>query len=246
MIKESLLSLHRDRRSEDVYFDIARGCYRNATTVHVFGSNPDVDMGSAPETVWDVGGGLYPWSSWDTASALTCVSTDAGDTGVLTIYGLDADLLLLTEEVTLNGLTPVVTTNVFGRINLLTYAKGSDTNIGAITTTISAVTVGHIQVGASHSIAAIYTIPAGHTGYFLQGQASVQKTKNAQILTLSRFFGGPFMIAHVGEVSDSSYIYRSYAPIALPEKTDLEQRAGIAETNGTRVTASFDLVLIKN
>jgi hypothetical protein len=246
MIKESLLSLHRDRRSEDVYFDIARGCYRNATSVHVFGSNPDVDMGSTPETVWDVGVGLYPWSSWDTASALTCVSTDAGDTGTLTIYGLDSELRLLTEEVTMNGLTPVITTNTFGRINLLTYADGPATNIGTITTTISSVIVGQVSIGASQSIAAIYTIPAGHTGYFLQGQASVQKSKDVQILTMARFFGGPFNIAHVGEVSDASYVYRAYTPIALPEKTDLEQRAGIAETNGTRVTASFELVLIKN
>ena len=242
---ESLLSLHRDRRSEDVYFDISRGCYRNASRAHIFGSNPDVDTTSAPETVWDYGG-LYPWSSFDTASALTCVSTDAGDTGVLTISGLDADLRILTEEVTLNGLTPVVTTNVFGRVQDSRYAAGAATNIGAITMSISAVVVGHIGAGNSHSIAATYTIPAGHTGYFLQGQASVQKNKNIEVATMARFFGRPFSVEHIGEVSESSYIYRAYTPIPLPEKTDLEQRVSIAETNGTRATASFDLILVKN
>ena len=241
---ESLVSLHRDRITEDVFFDIARGCYRNASHIHKFGANPSVNKSTTPETVWS-SGGLYPWDSLNAASVLVCASTSASDAGTLTVIGLDADWNDISEEVTLTGTVGATTTNTFIRVFRLQYQNGLAANVGDITAKVSTVVVGHITATFGQSLVSIYSVPAGYTGYLLTSKASVQKNKNAQVQMVGRQFGGSFQIGHIGEVSDSSYDYDFKVPLVFPEKSDIEIRVSQAETNGTRVTASFDMVLVK-
>ena len=78
-----------------------------------FGFNDAV--GSSAETIWSVGG-TYTFPS--TATALTVVSSSANDDGnpvgtgarTVTIEGLDANYLPVSETVTMNGTTDVTTT----------------------------------------------------------------------------------------------------------------------------------------
>jgi hypothetical protein len=50
----------------------------------------------------------------------------------------------------------------------------------------------------------------------------------------------------MAEVFESTYRYDFPIPLPLPEKTDLEVRADKVETNNTRVTSNFTMVLVKN
>ena len=233
--------------SEPFELQVARGQIPGHSFVHKFGANFDIDNNSEPETVWTFGG-LYPWSALSSAQILYCASTSGSDTDALEIYGLDADFNEQIETVQLDGTNPVTTTQEFLRVYRMIY-RDSAQNAGVITARVvsgAGTVVADIQTGFAQTLMALFTVPAGHTAYLLCGDLSVQKNKDAQVLFFQRPFGSNFRIAHMAEVYENTYRYDFPIPIPLPEKTDLEVRVDNVETNNTRVTANFDLILVKN
>lgn len=228
----------------DSYFSIAQGQFDGYSVVHVTGHNTDVDSG-AGETVWSAGG-LYPWSVWNSVRVITVVSTSASDTGSVVVSGLDANFNPITEEIDCTGLTPSTGSVQFKRVNSAVYKNGASNNAGVITLTANSNTIGLIQVGIGQTLNGIYTVPAGHTAYILTGDFSVQKGEDSQVRFFIRPFGQGFRIAHIGEVYESTYRYDFVAPIAMPEKTDLDIQAALVETNNTRVTTNFTMILVRN
>ena len=240
-----MYQFHTDHPTPNVYLDVARGSISNSKIVHKFGANFDIDQATDPESVWTAGG-LYPWASLATAQTIYCISTSASDTAVLTVEGLDANYNEQTESVTLTGTTAVATTNTFIRVFRMTYEDGA--NVGTITArTVSAsgTVVAQIDVGYAQTLMAVYTVPAGHTGYLVALDTTIDSNKNAQLLMYHRLFGKPFRIAHVAETS-GHYRYDFHAPLRVPEKTDIDIRIDNVSGNDSRVTANFDIVLIKD
>ena len=240
-----MYQFHNEHPTPNVYLDVARDAISNSKIVHKFGANFDIDQATDPESVW-TGSGLYPWASLSSAQTIYCISTSASDTAVLTIEGLDANYHEQTETVTLTGTSAVTTTNTFIRVFRMTYEDGA--NVGTITArTVSAsgTIVAQIDVGYAQTLMAVYTIPAGHTGYMVALDLAIDSNKNAQLLMYHRLFGKPFRIAHVAETS-GHYRYDFHAPLRVPEKTDIDIRIDNVSGNDSRVTANFDLVLIKD
>jgi len=60
-----------------------------------------------------------------------------------------------------------------------------------------------------------------------------------------RNFNKPFRVAHIAEAT-GHYRYDFHAPLRVTEKTDIDIRIDQVSGNDTRVTANFDLVLIKD
>lgn len=228
----------------DSYFSIAQGQIDGYSLVHVTGYNSDVDAG-VDETVWGVGG-LYPWSVWSAARVVTVVSASASDTGSVVVSGLDASYNVVSEEIDCNGTTPTTGTVQFIRVNSGVYKNGASNNAGNITLTANSTTIGLIEAGIGQTLMGIYTVPAGHTAYILTGDFSVQKGEDAQVRFFIRPFGQGFRIAHIGEVFESTYRYDFTVPVAMPEKTDLDIHASLVETNNTRVSTNFSMILVKN
>jgi hypothetical protein len=228
---------------------IAKGESNGYSVVHGFGANFDIDNNSEPETVWTTGG-LYPWSALDTAQVLYLLSDDAADTGSIEIQGLDADYNLISEEVDLTGTTAVTTTNSYLRIYNMVYTSASEGNVGTITARVTGsvgTVVAQIEERLSQTLMCVYTVPSGYTAYMMAGDFSVQKSKDAQIMFMVRPFGKQnFRIFHMAEVFESTYRYDFPIPLPLPQRTDLEVRADNVETNNTRVTSNFTMVLVKN
>lgn len=231
--------IHRDS-----YFSIAQGQISGYSLVHVTGYNSDVDAG-ADETVWGAGG-LYPWSVWSAARVVTVVSASALDTGSVVVTGLDANYNVVSEEIDCNGTTPTTGTTQFIRVNSSVYKNGASNNAGNITITANGNTIGVIEAGIGQTLAGIYTVPAGHTAYIVTGDFSVQKGEDSQVRFYIRPFGQGFRIAHIGEVFEGTYRYDFPVPVAMPEKTDLDVQAALVETNNTRVTTNFSMILVKN
>jgi len=229
----------------DFYLEVAKGNVANHSFIHKFGVNFDIDNSSEPETVWSAGG-LYPWSSLSSAQTLYVLSTDAGDTMDVEIQGLDADYELQTETVTLTGTTAVTTTNTFLRVFRMSANANNDGDITARVTSASGTIVAQIDTDYAQTLMAVYTVPAGKTAYLTTLDTSVQKNKDAQIRLFQRPTGEAFRITHMAETFESSYRYDFTTPLKFPEKTDLEVRASEVESNNTRVTANFDLVLVDN
>ena len=240
-----MYQFHTDHPTPNVYLDVARGSISNSKIVHKFGANFDIDQITTPETVWTAGG-LYPWSSLATAQTIYCISTSASDTAVLTIEGLDANYNEQIETVTLTGTTAVATSNTFIRVFRMTYEDGA--NVGTITARVTSGTgtvVAQIDIGYAQTLMSVYTVPAGYTAYMVTTDCTIDSRKDCQILMYHRLFGKPFRIAHVAEAT-GHFRYDFYAPLRVPGKTDIDIRIDNGSGNDSRVTANFDLVLIKD
>jgi hypothetical protein len=228
----------------DSYFSIAQSQLDGYSMVHVTGYNPDVDSG-ADETVWSAGG-LYPWSVWDSTRVVTVVSASNLDQGSVVVSGLDASYNAITEEINCAGTTPTTGSVQFKRVNSAVYKNGVANNAGAITLTGNGNTIGTIEAGIGQTLNGIYTVPAGYTAYIVTGDFSVQKGEDSQVRFFVRPFGQSFRIVHIGEVYQGTYRYDYVVPVAMPEKTDLDVQAALVETNNTRVTTNFSMILVRN
>lgn len=141
-----------------------------------FFSNPDVDSGSTPETLWPVGGVItFPTTAGVTQVVSDSAADAAAGTGARTVLvtGLDSNYMIQTETVTLNGITAVTLTRQFLRVNYMTVvtAGSGKRNAGLITCTIndgSPKTVHAIQATYNRSNCAIFTVPADYEkGYLI-------------------------------------------------------------------------------
>jgi hypothetical protein len=146
--------------------EVSRGLIPGHYSVIKYGRNTVVD---ALEDIWD-GGGL--WAAPTTARKHAIVSTSANDdkdsTGVhkVRVYGLqDWDSIETSEEVTLEGQTPVNTLNsyvIIHRMHAVPSAGGKLVNVGTITATAATdgTVTAQINIGAGQTQMAIYGVPS--------------------------------------------------------------------------------------
>ena len=154
---------------------VALGLINGFTTWNKFGYNTDVDSAAA-EVIAEFGGALTVLSNGE---KLNIVSTDAADdgnpvgTGVqrAVVFGVGGaaptDRGLVTEVITLEGLSTVTTTNYFWGVNRMTIfvAGSSQGNVGTITATnaIAGNVAAEIPAGQGTTQQAIFYVPEDHT-----------------------------------------------------------------------------------
>jgi hypothetical protein len=231
---------------------VARGLVANVVSVYRNAYNPDCAK-DTEETIW-YEGGLYPWSSWTTAQKLYVISTNALDTGeAIFIEGLDAAYNYQSETITTNGLTAVATVKNYLRLTKAHITSdvinGNYGNITFRLTSGTGTVVGHMGPNVGQTKLAVYTVPAGKTAYLVKLDASSFNGGVGAIGTQIRLYSKPydqvFNLIHVGETINSQYIEEFKFPIAFTEKTDIDTRA-YSSSNGTRVSANFNILLIDN
>lgn len=228
-------------------------------TVNKFGRNTDIDTTTDPEDVWDAGG-LYPDETAASVHGVTSASANdaAAGTGARTIRieGLDANYNRIQEDVTLNGVTNVNTTNSYLRVfrAYVLTAGTVGTNDGAITIqhNTSTNTAAVISAGKGQTEMAIYTIPAGYTGFIVAIEASGNRpgaTSGAMIdLSLVYRTGSVSRIKQTFgiAVDGTSHYARNYDLWKkVPEKTDVIVRVDNTTDNDADISASFDMVVMK-
>ena len=240
-------SITRFGKTEPFELQVARGQVENHKTVFKFGYNPDID--GAEETIWDVGGiYAYPGS----AVAMT-VTTDAGtpanDNGVkVVVEGLDGDYNEVSEEVTLAGSGTATTTQTFFRVNRA-YVSGSQEPTGNLNITNGATTYARITVEENQTLMAMWTVPAGYTGFLDHVNIATGTTNANQYITaqiVQRQLDGVFRVMMkqtLGSGGVADFLLRY--PILVPEKTDIEVRA-VSSGSNNLVSANFSMVYIKN
>jgi hypothetical protein len=131
---------------------------------------------TGPDDIWPLGG-TYNWPTPALTAAVDVVSSDVNDSSssgsgahTVTVEGLDADFNPQSELFSMNGTTTVVGSAVFSRV-FRVYVSSCGTyggnNEGAISVkaTGGGNTLGYILAEKGQSQQAMYTIPAGHTGY---------------------------------------------------------------------------------
>jgi len=227
--------------------NIARGLVKGTSFVHRFGVVPSMSS-SNTGTVWDVNNTIYPWSAFDTSNTLVIECADSGDVGKqVTVVGLDEDYAPLTETISLDAQTGNESINTFKRIYNAFFVNGVDVlNSDDIDISINGTIVAKILPGIGETHMAIYTVPAGHKAYLLQGTATNGPGDIGVGDFFVRYFGeNNFRIGHAFEISGSQYLYKFTVPIEIPDKTDLDVRVKTGATNKSRITAAYDILLIQ-
>lgn len=231
---------------ENFRLNVSRGKVRGASMVHKFGAVPSMSQ-STTGTIWDKNDTLYPWSAFATAGVITSAIANAADNGKqVTVLGLDADYNEVSETFTLSSTATVAGTVSFIRVFRAYISSGAD-NVGDITFTKGGTDVLKITAGKAQTLMAIYTIPAGKTGYLYKGVCTAQAGADGTGNMFVRYFGqSAFRIGHSFEVSGGGglYEYNFEFPIRIPEKSDIDVRL-TTRTNNGRYTAAFDILLLE-
>ena len=233
----------------DEQFDlnVARGKVRGAFQIHKFGAVPAMSQNQTG-TIWDKNDTVYPWSAFDTAGVITASIANASDAGkVVTVLGLDANYNEVSDTFTLSSTATVAGTVSFKRV-FRAYISTGDNNVGDVNFTKNGSDVLRITATKGQTLMAIYTVPAGYTGYLYGGACTAQASADGSGNMFIRYFGQTaFRIGHSFEVAGvgGQYSYDFSFPIQIPEKSDIDVRM-TTRTNNGRYTAAFDLLLIKN
>lgn len=236
----------------DYYLEVARGNVTGMTALNKFGSNSDIDTGT--EDVWTGGG---TWVAPTTARVHDIVSSSASDDGspagtgaqTITISGLDANWLEISEVVTMNGTTNVATANSYIIIYRMqvTTAGSSGTNVGTITATAQtdATVTASINATLGQTLMAIWQVPANKSLYITKYYASCDGTVSSQIgavLWVADYDGDSYVkkVKHIQAFSNGQQFIYEFNP---PFKVNAKSRVWISVTvtaNNQNVNAGFD------
>lgn len=226
---------------------VAEGNITDHTFIHKFGAVPSLSTG-ATGSVWDVDDTLYPWSAFDTAGVINANRANAADANkIVTVLGLDADYNAVEESITLTAASNNTGTVIFKRV-FRAFVTDGVTNVGNIDIQRNSTTVARITAGKGQTLMAVYTVPAGYTGYLYKGTASAQSSADATGNMFVRYFGQTsFRTQHTFEVGGTGgqYTYDFTFPPPVLEKSDIDVRVS-GRTNKGRYTAAFDLLLIEH
>lgn len=238
---------------------IATGEITGWTGIHKFGQNKDIDTGTIPEDIWSVGG-LYPFptSALTTTVASSNTNDTSAGTGVRTIkvMGLNSSFVEIEETVTMNGTTNVTLANSYLRITraFVETVGSNGTNLGDVDVKHTAVVLARIPIGIGQTEMAIFTIPAGKTGFIVDWGFRVQKSTgvagsiDAKGALLTREDGFGFRTranAIVQSDGDQSPVAFAY-PVVVNEKTDIVARITEVGANNTETISHFDIFLKDN
>jgi len=229
---------------------IAQGKVSGVSYVSKFGQNEDIGTG-AFEDIWDAGG-TYTYPANNTAPITHIASSNNGDTVPIEVQGLDINGNLVVQTITLTGTTIAPLTTPLWRIFRMKNV-GATNNAGTIIAVNSGVTTTYASIapGNNQTLMALYTIPAGKTGYMTAQSYSLVGLKRAYSVDghlWMRSFGGVFQLKHTfGLSSDgtSSFQHIYNIPLKISEKTDIRVSA-ISSSTGGVMNATFDIVLVDN
>lgn len=234
--------------SSNYFFNIGTGDIPGASQVHKFGAVPSMSQNTGG-TIWDVDDTNYPWSAFSSASTVTVDRASASDVDKqVFIQGLDLNYNIIDDTVTLTNASGNVSTLSFLRVFRAYMHDTSATNVGNIDIKVGSTVVARINADKGQTLMAIYTVPAGYTGYLMQGVATCQDGADATGDMFVRYFGSnAFRVGHSFEFSGDGgqYHYKFTVPISIPEKSDIDIRATV-RSNNARMTAAFDLILVEN
>jgi hypothetical protein len=261
--RNHLLSQIRDALGGTPYLNVGQpfdlkvtqGLIDGHSSVDKFGENPEIDTGTTPEDIWELGG-LYNYDADGTAPIVSLVSDNASDTIDIEVQGLDIDGELVSQIVTLNGTNRVALTTPLWRVFRMFNADNVDlvgtcycyVGTGGVPT--AANTRAIIENGNNQTLMALYTVPNGKVGFLYRGEIGASRVQTAgaiQAAYFSRRYGKVFRVKkRVDITNQGSSIYqddRSF-PDIIPGLTDITLRVESVSANNCGVFGTFDILLI--
>lgn len=244
----------------DFLTEVALGNVSNYEMGTKFGRNPDIDAG--PEDIWAQGADYsgHTLTSPETVDvASTSTDDDSAGTGAQTIRltGLESDTATeyTTEDITMDGTTPVTSSRSWWRINriqVLTAGSGGQ-NAGDITvdptTTGSSARFAAMPAGFNQTTIAAYTVPAGRTLLLKRVRASITRANgsagSATITLRARTPGGVYRAIRIFELQTGAPTeFTNLGGDVLPAGTDIKYRVEQVSDPNTIAEAAMEFVLL--
>lgn len=239
----------------DPMLELARGNITGQSHVNKFGGSPEVASG-VQEDIWD-GQGTY---SFPITADMTHIKQSVDDATMrgetIEVYGLDTNWALVTQTKALDGSNTTTAValdtamkRVFRMKVLADVVAAQDVvcvNVGGGTT------YAKILAGNNQTLMAIYTVPAGKTGFLDEyyGDVIPTATKNPTATEFRLWFadrhnGYEFQLKHErGATStkiDVGWAFK--VPLVVTQKTDIKISAQ-PNDKAAKVFAGFDLRLV--
>jgi hypothetical protein len=225
------------------------GMFNGWDVVDKFGHNPDVDSTWVevwiPDSIFH-----YPITAELLDIQSTSFTDDDGDTGAhkIELEGLDGNYNVQTEEVTLDGTTPVLTAKTWLRVHRVRVIESGTPNAlqpaGSILVsgddTLGTYSV--VAVGAGQSQQALYTIPAGKTGYFEKCHIATDTSNIISAQLQVRPLGEAWQTKHETSVVQGHINFDMSGSGAIAEKSDIRWIAKGDNPNNA-VSAGFKIML---
>lgn len=243
-------------KNEAFELQVSRGQVQGHRMVVFSGYNTDID--TTWETIWADGTLTFP----TVATVLKISSTSADDvntsgTGAWTVLvsGLDASYNEISETVALNGQTAVNTTESYLRINAFsvtavgtggTAAGDIYAGSGVVTAGVPATAYDFIPNGWNARQTAVYTIPAGYTGYVAYSRLTFAQVSGTTAVWGRLVAQNSVSVALVSAVANNGVLeFQPRYPVPVAEKTTIRSEAMGAAANNYASTV-IQLVLVKN
>lgn len=226
---------------------------------HKWGFNPAITAIGGEQVIWHSSETWTPLASAEIMSVVSASTDDAaGGTGMQTlgVYGLDENDLEVNEVVTLNGTTPVLTTNRYSYIKraIVVSAGSNARNVGIITLTSADTSSIQAVVAPTDGCTQqmIYKVPANKTAFiedilFLFGRASGSRPRITIIPYIRNNNGSTYVINQWfadTNVSNSLTI-RPTIPLKLNPCQMIYFKVDTSQDN-TEVAALMSVVEVKN
>ena len=257
--------------------DVARGLVEGQMSVNKFGRNTEIDSGVVAD-IWDgghtlaSGGTSLIWVSPTQARIHNLVSTSTDDDGdpvgvgaqTVQIWGLvDWDTAESTETVTMDGTTPVPTSNsyvIIHRMKVLNPITGATSvNVGTITATAATdgTITARINAMQGQTQMAIYGVPSIQTAYMGRLYANLNKSTGAttggcdislQVATQADQNESIFTVKHTFNVTltgTSAFSIPYWVPKVIPGTSIIKIQL-TSGANDLDVSGGFDLKVVTN
>lgn len=245
---------------------IAQGIVPGVTHVNKFGRNTDCDDGILSD-IWDLA--TQPiWLAPTAARIHAIVSSSASDDGdpgaaTIRIYGLKTwDSAETSEDITMNGTTPVNTANsyvIIHRMQVLT-SLASGPNVGIIKATAATdnTITAQINAGEGQTHMAIYGIPSTQIGYMTEYHFSILRagggasnvSADAGVLVTADIENQPTVFLHRSTVGVSmrgtSHFEQTFIPYNRFVGPCIIKLDVVSDTDNVDISAGFDLILVDN
>jgi hypothetical protein len=219
--------------------DLAAGLLTGYSHINKFGAT-DGDITGG--TVWDGNSAAvtYPYPS----NSVVAVASTANSGANVYIEGLDASYNLQNETVAIGSSG----TKTFSRIfRAYMVAVNNDADV---TLSLDGTVAAKIIEDLGQTLMAVYTVPAGKTGYlfgltFSSDKASVNSAMTYTLRAKEITDGGVFRIKGIFySAGGQTFDHRYPVPLKLNEKTDIKVDCVAAQS--ATVSATFDIVLVDN
>lgn len=233
----------------------------NIRMVTIGGENMTVDATVSPEDVISQGGLQYYPSDVATTTIVSDSTEDTNTTGTgawfVYVNGLTTDYVEVTETATMNGTNAVTLSNEYLRINEVHVGICGSTgsNVGTIQIKHGANVLAEIQAdGHGRMQNAVYTVPAGYTGWLYYTRFAMSFDITKQITdayadvhlykrsNLTPVTGWQAVTDDIVKMGSAFELYITGEPVRTGD--DIRINVELTDVANLRVTGYFKLMLI--